>query len=177
MKYGDNLKRIIETERLYLRELTEKDESELAKVLSDPESMKYYPQPFDDKKVGDWIIWNIENYMKYGHGLWAVILKKGDVFLGDCGITMQNIEGEMLPELGYHIIMKYCNNGYASEAAMSCINYAFEVCGYPSLYTYAKHDNMPSLRVAEKNGMKFVKYFEKELMGKTVREALYCRHR
>lgn len=45
----------------------------------------------------------MEKYEKYGFGLWAVVLKKTGEFIGDCGITIQNIDGEMLPEIGYHI--------------------------------------------------------------------------
>ncbi len=171
------MKMILETERLYLRELIPEDSDELAKILSDPASMKYYPSPFSRKQVEDWIGWNRENYRKFGHGLWAVILKGEDVFLGDCGITMQEIEGETVPELGYHIKGEYGNRGYATEAAGACLEYAFQRLDYPVLYTYTKHDNKPSIRVAEKNGMEFVKYFEKQLMGETVKEVLYrkCR--
>ncbi len=171
------MKKIIETDRLFLRELVISDKKELSKILCDPESMKFYPEPFSDKNVEDWIIWNINNYKKYKHGLWAVILKEGNVFIGDCGITMQNIEGDKLPELGYHINKKYCHKGYATEASNACLDYAFGTLDHPVLYTYTKNDNKPSLKVAEKNGMKFVKYFEKEIMGELVKEILYCKHR
>ena len=67
--------KIIETDRLYLRELVLDDLLELSKVLSDPESMQYYPEPFSQERVKGWITWNIDNYKKYNHGLWAVILK------------------------------------------------------------------------------------------------------
>lgn len=73
--------KIIETERLYLRELVIGDTRELCKVLSDPESMQYYPEPFNQKKVENWIQWNIDNYKKYNHGLWAVILKDGEKYV------------------------------------------------------------------------------------------------
>ncbi len=118
---------ILETERLYLRELVPSDTKELRKVLSDPESMQYYPHPFSEEEVDKWILWNIENYHNYQHGLWAVILKEGQVFLGDCGITMQNIENEIVPEIGFHIIKEYSKRGYATEAARACKDYAFQV--------------------------------------------------
>ena len=165
---------IIETERLFLRKLELQDEAELASILCDPESMRYYPNVFSREQVAGWIEWNIENYRQYNHGLWAVILKKGNAFLGDCGITMQDIEGRKLPELGYHIKKEYCNQGFATEAAKACIEYAFTALGFDTLYTYTKSDNIPSMRVAEKNGMRFVKHFQKTVMGVTVDEVLYC---
>jgi RimJ/RimL family protein N-acetyltransferase len=153
--------RIIETNRLYLRELLTEDKSELMKVLSNPESMQFYPHPFSESEVEKWIQWNIDNYHKYGHGLWAVILKKNDVFIGDCGITMQDIGGETVPEIGFHIIKDYTSRGYATEAALACREYAFEVMHYPKVFSYTTVRNIPSQRVAEKIGMQIYKHFEK----------------
>lgn len=168
------MKRIIETKRLYLREFIKNDKDDLVKILSDPESMKFYPEPFSEMQVENWIEWNIDNYKKYKHGLWAVVLKDGNVFLGDCGVTIQEIEGKNLPEIGYHIKNEYCGNGYATEAAKACIDYVFKNLNYDVLYTYTKSDNLSSIRVAEKNGMEFVKKFKKVVMGISVDEVLYC---
>ncbi|NNF98089.1 MAG: GNAT family N-acetyltransferase [Desulfobacteraceae bacterium] len=163
----------IETERLRLREFKIQDKMNLIDILSDEDSMRFYPHPFSEKEVEGWIDWNLKNYAEYGFGLWAVILKKTDVFIGDCGITLQNIEGEKLPEIGYHIERKYCNQGYATEAALACKNYAFEVLGFLKVYTYTTPDNLSSRRVAEKIGMTPVKNFSK----KGIQEVLYVAER
>ncbi|MBM7542232.1 GNAT family N-acetyltransferase [Amphibacillus cookii] len=155
------MKKVIETERLYLRELIKEDIQELAKVLSDPESMQYYPNPFNQTGVEKWIQWNIDNYKKYNHGLWAVILKGGETFIGDCGITMQAIENEIVPEIGFHIIKKYWNQGYATEAATACRDYAFNVLNYSKIFSYTTLENRSSQKVAEKLGMQTYKIFEK----------------
>ena len=55
---------ILETERLFLREMTLEDVDTLALVLSDPESMRFYPHPFSHEEVEDWIKWNLDNYQK-----------------------------------------------------------------------------------------------------------------
>lgn len=39
----------------------------------------------------------------FGFGLWAVVLKETGELIGDCGLTMQNVDGVILPEIGYHI--------------------------------------------------------------------------
>ncbi|MDR3644528.1 MAG: GNAT family N-acetyltransferase [Clostridia bacterium] len=153
--------KVIETERLYLRELVIDDKKELERVLSDPESMKFSLNPFSEEKVESWISWNIENYRKYNHGLWAVILKEGNIFIGDCGITMQNIGDETVPEIGFHIIKDYCNRGFATEAALACKEYAFDVLKYPKIFSYCTVRNIPSQKIAEKIGMQVYKYFEK----------------
>lgn len=153
--------KILETERLYLRELTLEDTEELMKVLSNPKSMEFYPHPFSKEKVEGWINWNIKNYKEYGHGLWAVILKEGDIFIGDCGITMQDIGGEVVPEIGFHIIDQYCKKGYATEAAIACKEYAFKELDYPKIFSYTTVRNIPSQRVAKKMGLKVYKHFSK----------------
>ncbi|SFR88553.1 EFR1 family ferrodoxin [Anaeromicropila populeti] len=155
------INKIMETERLYLRELRMEDKKELMKVLSNSESMQFYPHPFSEEEVEKWIEWNLDNYKKYKHGLWAVIAKEGDVFVGDCGITMQNIGDKTVPEIGFHIIMEYCKQGFATEAAYACMEYAFNVLQYPEVFSYTTIRNIPSQKVAEKLGMRIYKYFEK----------------
>ncbi len=147
---------ILETERLILRELIYDDFADLYDVLSDSDIMQHYPYTFDENRVRNWIKRNIERYRNDGFGLWAVVLKENGKMIGDCGITMQNINGEMLPEIGYHIHRNYQRKGYASEAAAECIKYAFEKLGFDRVYSYMKYTNIPSARTAEKNGMKFI---------------------
>lgn len=131
----------IETERLILREMTEDDRDALAAILTDAETMQHYPKPYDDAGVRRWLDWTFENYAKHGFGLWAVTLKDTGEFIGDCGITMQPIHGEWLPEIGYHINKKHWRRGYASEAAAACIRAAFEAFGFQAVYSYMKHTN------------------------------------
>ncbi|WP_295070153.1 GNAT family N-acetyltransferase [Ruminococcus sp.] len=153
---------IIETERLKLREYTFDDFDPLYEILSDEETMKHYPKPFDEEKVRWWIQWNIENYAKYGFGLWAVVLKETGEMIGDCGITIQNIDGELLPEIGYHIHKKYWRKGLGSEAARAVRDWAFENTKYDCLYSYMKYTNIASYSTAIANGMKKVKEYPDE---------------
>lgn len=168
---------VLETSRLFLRELTLGDAEKLSLVLSDPISMRYYPEAFSSGKVRQWILWNVDNYRSHGFGLWAVILKEENELIGDCGITLQNIEGNLLPEIGYHIRNGYCGKGFATEAAKACIDFAFGTAGFDAVYSYMKEDNIPSRRVAEKSGMAFVRCFQKNIDGHTVREALYTKEK
>ena len=47
---------------------------------------------YDEAGTRRWIQWNLDNYQKYGFGLWALVLKETGAFIGDCGITMQSID-------------------------------------------------------------------------------------
>lgn len=114
-----------ETKRLFLREWTMQDLDAWAAILSDAEVMQYYPKPFDRQNVQDWIAWNLENYRTDGFGLWAVHLRATGELLGDCGITMQQIHGQRLPEIGFHMKKSVWGQGYATEAERACFTWAY----------------------------------------------------
>ena len=135
---------IIETNRLILREYTLDDFDNLYEIVSDPETMRHYPKPFDEERTRGWIEWNLENYKNYGFGLWAVTVKETGEFIGDCGISIQNIDGELLPEIGYHIHKKYWRRGFGSEAARAVRDWAFENTDYNCIYSYMKYTNVGS---------------------------------
>jgi len=144
---------ILETERVVLREFVAEDASALARILSDPETMRYYPAPFDHEGVVAWIDRNLRRYQKDSHGLWAMILKASAELVGDCGISMQEVEGAWYREIGYHVRRDLWGQGLAIEAARACRDYGFAKLGAEMLISIIRPDNLPSRRVAEKNGM------------------------
>ena len=150
---------MIETDRLLLREFIPEDFPALFRILSDPETMQHYPQPFDAQRTKGWIEWNLQNYREYGFGLWAVILKETGECIGDCGLTLQNIDGDILPEIGYHIHKKYWRKGFGSEAARAARDWAFEHTEYDRLYSYMKYTNIGSYSTAIAIGMKKIKEY------------------
>ena len=156
------MKMILETERLFLREMTMGDFDALYAVLSDPEIMQHYPYSFDEERVRSWIERNMKRYTDDGFGLWAVCLKDTGEMIGDCGLTLQNIDGQMLPEIGYHIRRDQQRKGYAKEAAMAVRDWAFGNTEYPALYSYCKYTNVVSFKTAESIGMHFEKEYEDE---------------
>lgn len=156
------MKKIIETERLILRDYCKEDFDALYEIVSDEETMKHYPKPFDEAKTKSWIEWNLDNYKEYGFGLWAVVLKETGEFIGDCGITIQKIDGEFLPEIGYHIHKKYWRRGFAKEAARAVRDWVFTNTKYDEIYSYMKYTNVGSYSTALANGMKKVKEYPDE---------------
>ena len=153
---------ILETDRLLLREMNMDDFDALYAVFADTDIMKHYPYIFDDKKVREWIERNMNRYRQNGFGLWAVCLKDTKEMIGDCGLTLQNIEGKMLPEIGYHIRKDCQHKGYAKEAAMAVRDWAFGHTDYPALYSYCKYTNVASFKTAESIGMHFFKEYPDE---------------
>ena len=166
---------ILETKRLLLREMKRDDYDALHEVLADPENMRHYPYSFDEEKIRGWIEQNITRYGKYGFGLSAVCLKNTGKMIGDCGLTLQCIEGEMLPEIGYHIRRDCQRNGYAKEAAMAVRDWAFQNTVYPALYSYCKSTNEASIRTAEAIGMRFDREYPDKDNGITHVSVIYQR--
>ena len=160
------MKKII-TDRLFLREMKPDDFQALFRVLGDPETMWHYPYTFDGQHVRDWIERNIKRYRKDGFGLWAVCLKDTGEMIGDCGLTLQNINGETLPEIGFHIRRDCQRKGYAREAAGAVRDWAFRNTDNPALYSYCRYTNGPSIKTAESIGMHFVCEYPDETKGTT----------
>lgn len=155
-----NMDRILETERLILREYTEDDFDDLFEILADEETMQHYPHPFDEETVRNWIRRNMERYSIFGFGLWAVVEKRTGKLIGDCGLTIQNIGGVMKPEIGYHINKKYWRQGFGTEAARACKDWTFENTPFRIVYSYMKYTNIGSYSVALANGMHLIEEYE-----------------
>lgn len=144
---------ILETDRLYLREMNQSDFKSLGKILQDEETMSAYEGAFNDIEVQQWLDKQIARYHKWNYGLWAVILKDTDEMIGQCGLTMQPWkEGEVL-EIGYLFQRRYWHNGYATEAVVACKKYAFEVLNADEVCSIIRDSNIASQRVAIRNGM------------------------
>lgn len=158
---------IIETERLYLREMKENDFDALYEVLADSDIMQHYPYTFDESRVRNWIQRNIERYRIFGFGLWAVCLKETGEMIGDCGMTLQLIDGQIKPEIGYHIRADKQRNGYAKEAAIAVRDWTFNNTPFQIVYSYMKYTNEPSVKTAISYGCKQVDEYkddENEIM-------------
>jgi RimJ/RimL family protein N-acetyltransferase len=144
---------ILETSRLLLREFIPQDADALAAVLGDPVAMQYYPAALDRKGVEEWIERNRSRYQSDGYGLWAMVLKDSGELIGDCGCILQEVEGANHVEVGYHVRRDLWGNGYGTEAARACMEYAFTALEVTRVISMIRPENVQSIRVAEKNGL------------------------
>ena len=148
---------VLETERLLLREFVPGDADALAAVISDPETMRFYPEPFDRAGVESWIERNQRRYRNDGYGLWAMVLKASGELIGDCGLARQTVDSADEIEIGYHVRRDLWGQGYAPEAAAACRDYGFERLRADRLIALMRPGNLPSQRVAEKIGLNWWK--------------------
>lgn len=152
----------METERLILREMTQKDLEALCKIMCDEEVMRAaYVNAFRVEEVQGWLNRHLKRYEDYGFGLWAVVLKETNEMIGQCGLTWQDWHGKEILEIGYLFQKAYWHKGYATEAAIACKEYAFNVLGADSVYSTIRDTHIASQKVAVRNGMKIVDKFTK----------------
>ena len=154
---------VLETDRLWLRKMVQADFGDLCKILQDAAVMYAYEGAFSDEEVQAWLDNQLRRYREEGMGLWAVILKENREMIGQCGLTMQEIPGRRVPEVGYLFQKAYWHQGYATEAAKACKAYAFEVLGAEEVFSIIRDNNLASQNVALRNGMTrggtFVKHY------------------
>jgi RimJ/RimL family protein N-acetyltransferase len=150
-------KPILETERLILRQIAHDDLDDLLQIWGDAETLRFFPKTLDRQEMTEWIERNLKRYESYGHGLWAVILKEGKQFVGDCGLVLQEVDGVEELEVGYHFNKNYWGRGLAAEAARGCMEYAFTQLGRRRVISMIRPENVPSRRVAERNGLRIEK--------------------
>lgn len=162
-------KPILETERLLLREITHDDCDELLQIWGDAEAMRLFPKVLNRQEMIEWIDRNLKRYENYGLGVWAVILKDGQQFVGDCGLVIQEVDGIAELEVGYHFNPKFWGQGFATEAARGCMEYAFNRLSRSRVISMIRPENLSSRRVAERNGLKI----EKEVFWRGYQHYVY----
>lgn len=156
---------ILETNRLYLRELNQEDFDSLCKILKNPEVMYAYEHGFSDEEVQEWLDRQIKRYADYGFGLWAVVEKTSGELIGQCGLTMQDCDGKEVLEVGYLFRKDYWHQGFATEAAVACKEYAFETLHAEEVFSIIRDNNIASQNVAVRNGMTVCGKFTKHYYG------------
>lgn len=150
--------KILETNRLYLREMTP-DDAEQAYLLNlDPEVVKYTGdvafKSIDEAKT---FLENYNHFKKYGFGRWAVIDKTNDEYLGWCGLKYSEDLDEF--DIGFRFFKKHWNKGYATEAAKACLEIGFDKFGMKTIVGRVMKANIGSIKVLEKIGLRFDRTF------------------
>lgn len=132
--------------------MTDTDLDDVEAVLSAPDPVRPHRRQRTRADAEQWIRWNKQNYADHGFGLWALETHEGR-FVGDCGLTIQDVEGEPFVEVGYHVDLALRGQGLATEAALSVRDAAREA-KVTHLIALIRPENLPSQRVATKIGLR-----------------------
>ena len=151
---------ILQTQRLYLRKFTAEDLPLLYQMLSDPITMHFYPKVENKEGSQKWLNGILKNYEKVGFSFWAAHLKKTEEFVGQVGPLRQEIDGNWEIEIGYMFNRKHWRNGYATESAKTCRDYAFRELNANRVMSMIRPENIASSGVARNNNMQVLKTVE-----------------
>lgn len=148
------MKPVLETRRLFLREMSQEDLDFIAAMLADPEVMRFYPKCYSREESAVWIERQMKRYTRHGHGLWLVLEKATGQPVGQVGLLIQQIEGVQEKEVAYLIHRPFWGRGFATEAATACRDYALNALARSRVFALIRPENLPSQHVAVKLGMK-----------------------
>jgi RimJ/RimL family protein N-acetyltransferase len=145
----------LETERLVLREWTDADREIYASFVGDPEVRRFYPTIMTRKESDEAVDRFIGSLRRDGFGLLAVERKSDGALLGDVGLVPVEmpIRGNPPVEIGWLLGRQYWGQGYAPEAALACLTFAFATLAVPEVVAWTTVINLPSQRVMQKIGM------------------------
>ena len=124
-------------------------------ILSDPETMKLWPAPFDRDGCATWLGNVRDAYKTHGYGRYAVELRETGAVIGDCGLFPRSLGDRHYTDLGWIIHADHHGQGYATEAARAVVDHAFGPLGLTELVAHMAEEHTASRRVAERLGMVF----------------------
>lgn len=154
----------LETERLVLRQFTNEDVDNLFELDNDPEVVRFVDPKspiIRETYFHDFLSWQFKAYeMSQGKfGYWATIEKTSGEFIGWFQFLPESPHQRNIAELGYRLKRSAWGKGYATECSKALINKGFTELGCDRVFSKALVDNKASIRVMEKAGLQFEKYF------------------
>ena len=147
---------VLETDRLIMRKMTVRDADDMFEYSCRPEVSRFLLwSPHED--VG-----TTRRYLKFLQTQyaqkkffdWALDLKSTGKMIGTCGFSHID-EDNNAAEIGYVLNSDYWGLGYAAEAVARALDFGFEECGFNRIYARILDGNVGSVRVAEKNLMRY----------------------
>lgn len=148
---------VVETERLILRHFTPEDADDNYRINTDSENMRFMGRQPDSVEFERYHIRRhiADYYDRHGFGLWAAVLKEDNQLIGRCGLLYQPVEDTQEVEVTYLIDRRLWGKGLATEAAREVLKLGFERYKLPRIVAVINPENVASVRVAEKIGMKY----------------------
>ncbi|MES2704045.1 MAG: GNAT family N-acetyltransferase [Bacteroidota bacterium] len=148
----------ITTHRLNTRFLTPEDAAIWLEYATDAKATKYtldnlLPGRTPEEAAKEFVHFAINRYTSNRLGLQALIDKQTGDFVGQCGLLVQEVNGQREIEVGYHLLRRHWGKGYAAEAAKAFRDYGFENNFAESMVSIIHPENEASKKVAVRNGM------------------------
>lgn len=148
--------KVLETERLVVRQLSSGDAEFILRLLNEPSWLRF----IGDKGVRtvegarNYILNGpVEMYSRLGFGLYLVELKEESLPIGICGLIKRDSLKDV--DIGFAFLPKYWGRGYAYESASAVMAYGRNVLGLKRIVAVTSVDNDSSAKLLEKLGLRF----------------------
>jgi len=153
--------KILETERLTLREVMDDDAGFVLDLLNQPSFKKF---------IGDRGVRTVEQAREYietrftnsyrdnGFGLYLINMRADETPIGLCGFVRRDALTD--PDVGFALLPQYEKNGYAYESAVAIMQYGRETLGLPRVLAITTVDNDRSGKLLKKIGFAFDREIE-----------------
>ncbi|BDS10274.1 GNAT family N-acetyltransferase [Aureispira anguillae] len=158
-----------ESKRLRFRKLTSDDIPSWIEFFKNNDRLHFLGMDLSkDKAVlaKEWVMMQLERYQTQGLGHLAVELKTSGAFIGMGGILPRVLEGKTEYEVAYSLLPKFWGKGYGTEIAIQMKAFGLKQINSDRLISIIEVNNVDSIKVAKKNGMKAL--FETEYLGMEV---------
>jgi len=146
---------IIKTERLILRQWSEKDLEPFARLNADPRVMEYFPALLSSEESDAMVKRLSEHIETHGWGFMAASLVETGELIGFIGMNHVNFSAPFVPavEIGWRLAYDYWGKGYATEGALGCLTYGFKTLMLSEVVSFTPTQNFRSMAVMERIGM------------------------
>ncbi len=141
--------------RLGFRNWTSKDVDHLHLMCTDKEVMEFFPDIWSLNQTDQFVKRMQQSFVDNGYCYFAVDILKSKKFIGFIGLSLQTFEAEFTPciDIGWRLKKSAWDNGFATEGAKACLNFAFKKLNLKSVVAIAPALNQKSQQVMKKIGM------------------------
>ncbi|HSK78033.1 MAG TPA: GNAT family protein [Thermoanaerobaculia bacterium] len=145
----------LETERLTIRWLEDRDVPRLFEIFSNPEVMRYWSSPpLEDIRGAEELLREIRQFFESRTLFqWGVALKEDDRVIGTCTLSSLSASNRRA-EIGYALGRAWWGKGYMTEALPALLRFAFGPLGLHRIEADVDPRNLPSLRSVESLGFR-----------------------
>lgn len=150
------------SDRLGFRAWKTSDLDALHKIFSNERVMRYFPKTLSKEETAAFIVRMQEMQQAHGHCFFATELKDSGILTGFIGLSIQDFKASFTPlkDIGWRLDPQFWRQGYATEGAGRCMEFAQNTLGWTEVYAIAPEINTPSRGVMEKLGMQKLRSFK-----------------
>ncbi len=153
---------MISTSRLHLRPWRDGDLPAMAAINADPRVMAFFPSVQTEKQTEEFIGRQQQQQQGRGYCYFAAEQRASGTLIGFIGIAYQDYVAPFTPcvDIGWRLHPDFWGQGYATEGAAACLDFAFTACQLTEVLAVAVRANQPSIKVMQRLGMAYRTSFQ-----------------